>query len=380
MSDVPRSALASILSEVVGNRSFRVKSGTQEGYIIYKNGFYLFQPEALQDTLLPISLRVASFPVKRDSYEPIPIVKEKPAPVGPAEVIENNTGKIPGFETFWQVFEAWSEKIKDGSAHQKIPDTVKNEIKRRYGSNKKEVEKVMNSFEMIPWLYTAIRETGDRELLGEAMCEMVWDEYLKQKEQEALTKSALNTDSTELMDVAREHQVQSGSQIGYRSINPSTGVLEYSCGGLPCSPALIKVFEDDDSDPLKGIKANTEVSAPLYGSVTYKRGAFVFKTNRPVSKEKKHPDKGSECAIVSTVAAHRKTLTEIGDMARAAVGTDFDLNTMTLENRRPFKNSARFCALTDLVLRILSKKDDTKTWFYRPIAAFKSGHKGEKSA
>ena len=253
-------------------------------------------------------------------------------------------------------------------------------IKRRYGSNKKEVEKVMNSFEMIPWLYTAVRETEYRDSLGDAMCEMIWDEYLKQREQEALFTLSITTRDTDIMTVAEEHQVGSGSETGYRSINPSTGVLEYKCGNLPCSPALIKVFEDDDSDPLKGIKANNEVSAPLYGSVTYKRGAFVFKTNKPVSKEKKHPDKGSECAIVSTVAAHRKTLTEIGDMARASVGTDFDLNTATLENRRPFKNSARFCALTDLVLRILSKEDDRKIWFYRPIAAFKSGHKGEKSA
>ena len=393
MSDVPRSALASILAEVVGNRSFRVKSGIQDGYIIYKNGFYLFQPEALQDILLPISLRVASFPVKRDSYDPIPIMKEKPpvaavtavaaatalAAAAPEE--ENNSGRILGFETFWQVFEGWSESIRDGSADLTVPNSVKNEVKRRYGSNKKEVERVLNSFEMIPWLYTVVRgDEEKRSVLASVMCEMVWDEYLKQKEQYALYKLALDNDNLPTLEVSGEHQVRSGAQFGYRSINPKTGILEYICEEGPCAPALVRVFEEDDSDPLKGIKANNEVSAYLYGSVTYKRGAFVFKTNKPVAKEKKHPDKGSECAIVSTVAAHRKTLAEIGEMARAAIGIDLDLNTQTLENRRPFKNSARFCALTDLALRMINELDDTKIWFYRPIAAFKSGHKGEKSA
>ena len=393
MSDVPRSALASILSEVVGNRSFRVRSGEQDGYIIYKNGFYLFQPEGLQDILLPISLRVASFPVKRDDYKPFKAIKEQPPPAAitavaaatalaaPAAEEENNSGKIPGFEIFWQVIDSWSESINEGSADLSIPNSVKNQINKRYGSNKKEVERVINSFEMIPWLYTVVQEDEDkRSILATVMCEMVWDEYLKQKEQYALYKSALDNDIVQTVETAEEHQVRSGSQYGYRSINPKTGILEYICEGAPCSPALVKVFEDDDSDELKGLKANNEVSAPLYGSVTYKRGAFVFKTNKPLPKEKKHPDKGSECAIVSTVAAHRKTLTEIGDMVKTIIGTDLDLNKETLENRRSFKNSARFCALTDLTLRMINKLDTTKRWFYRPIAAFKSGHKGEKSA
>jgi hypothetical protein len=320
-------------------------------------------------------------------------VKERPPPAAvtavaaatalaaPAEENDSGNGKIPGFESFWQVIEAWSESIDDGSADLTVPNPVKNQIKKRYSSNKKEVERVINSFEMIPWIYTAVRENEEaRSVLASAMCEMVWDEYLKQKEQYILYKLAYDNDIVPTLEISEEHQVRSGSQHGYRSINPKTGILEYICEEGPCSPALVKVFEDDDSDILKGLKANNEVSAPLYGSVTYKRGAFVFKTNKPVSKEKKHPDKGSECAIVSTVAAHRKTLAEIGEMARASIGTDFDLNTETLENRRPFKNSARFCALTDLALRMINKLDDTKLWFYRPIAAFKSGHKGEKSA
>jgi hypothetical protein len=379
MSDVPRSALASILSEVVGNRSFRVRSGTQDGYIIYKNGFYLFQPEGLQDILLPISLRVASFPVKRDSYEPSPpIQKETPS----EEVTEDESDMIPGFETFWQVFEAWSETIRDGSADLLVPNAIKNEVKKRYGTNKKEVNRVLNSFEMIPWLYTAIRENEEyRATLSYVMCELVWDEYLKQKEQYALFKLALDNDNVSILEVAEEHQVRSGSQNAYRSINPKTGILEYMCDQGPCSPALVKVFEEDDSDELKNLKANTEVSGPIYGTVVYKSGLFVFKTNTPVPKEMELVDKkgGRECKNVSGVTSHKRTLVEIGEMAKESIGTDLDLNTDTIENKRPFKNAPRVCTLTNLALRMLSELDD-KWWFYRPIASFKSGHKGEKSA
>ena len=379
MSDVPRSALASILSEVVGNRSFRVRSGTQDGYIIYKNGFYLFQPEGLQDILLPISLRVASFPVKRDSYEPSPpIQKETPS----EEVTEDESDMIPGFETFWQVFEAWSETIRDGSADLLVPNAIKNEVKKRYGTNKKEVNRVLNSFEMIPWLYTAIRENEEyRATLSYVMCELVWDEYLKQKEQYALFKLALDNDNVSILEVAEEHQVRSGSQNAYRSINPKTGILEYMCDQGPCSPALVKVFEEDDSDELKNLKANTEVSGPIYGTVVYKSGLFVFKTNTPLPKEMELVDKkgGRECKNVSGVTSHKRTLVEIGEMAKESIGTDLDLNTDTIENKRPFKNAPRVCTLTNLALRMLSELDD-KWWFYRPIASFKSGHKGEKSA
>ena len=88
---------------------------------------------------------------------------------------------------------------------------------------------------------------------------------------------------------------------------------------------------------------------------------------------------GRECKNVSGVTSHKKTLVEIGEMAKASIGTDLDLNTDTLENKRPFKNAPRVCTLTNLALRMLNELDD-KWWFYRPIASFKSGHKGEKSA
>ena len=64
------------MEDIVNNRAFRIRVHDKEGYIIYKNGFYLFQPELLWDKNLPLSMRIADFPVKRDYYEPRVIEKE----------------------------------------------------------------------------------------------------------------------------------------------------------------------------------------------------------------------------------------------------------------------------------------------------------------
>jgi len=48
---------------------------------------------------------------------------------------------------------------------------------------------------------------------------------------------------------------------------------------------------------------------------------------------------------------------------------------------RTFENAVRACALKDIILRwmdIMQKQKSGRRYFYRPIAALKSGHKGSK--
>ena len=49
----------------------------QDGHVVYKNGYYLFQPEKIKDTSIPIAIRVATIPISRDHYEPRAISIEK---------------------------------------------------------------------------------------------------------------------------------------------------------------------------------------------------------------------------------------------------------------------------------------------------------------
>jgi hypothetical protein len=45
MSGVPQRAVSGLLSDIVGNQSFRIRVGSKEGYIVYRNNYFMFQPD-----------------------------------------------------------------------------------------------------------------------------------------------------------------------------------------------------------------------------------------------------------------------------------------------------------------------------------------------
>jgi hypothetical protein len=122
--DIPRVAVSSILTQLVGNRSFRIQVGEEKGYLVYKNGFYLFQPEKLRDTGIPLALRTALFPVKQDSYEEFEeplqrkVVGKAPADAAAADApTEEEAEAEPSGEVipFWDNMMPFVDSIKDGS-------------------------------------------------------------------------------------------------------------------------------------------------------------------------------------------------------------------------------------------------------------------------
>jgi hypothetical protein len=66
LADIPRLAAVDLLNDIVNNKTFQVQHGTLSGYIRYCNGYYLFQPNVYVDLTIPLAIRTASFPVKRD--------------------------------------------------------------------------------------------------------------------------------------------------------------------------------------------------------------------------------------------------------------------------------------------------------------------------
>jgi hypothetical protein len=394
---IPKMALLAILYEIVGSRAFRIHVGNQDGYIIYKNGLYIFQPESLRDQTLPIALRMAAFPVKRDNYDPKiePIPSRVPVvPMGPnaaevggpravapaAAVAEESQMEVDErVSEFWTACLNWVEAIEAGGPMADIPNPMKDAIRRRYGSIAKRMQRVFDSIGMVLWCYRYLKDSAEkRKIYALVVAEFLWDELLNVREQLAIYEERHSAPTPLMEKVWKENVVKSGSSIAFRYVNPNTGKLDYICQGKPCIPSLIKVFEDEPSDELRNLIANTTTTALNYGTVNFKRGAFVFKSNVPVSPEKKKPDLGSECANVSNISAHYKLLEEIGQKIKTTLGTDFDLTYHEMaESPRSFQNSVRACTLTDLVLRYVDKERVSgKRWFYRPVATFKSNHKG----
>jgi hypothetical protein len=127
-----------------------------------------------------------------------------------------------------------------------------------------------------------------------------------------------------------------------------------------------------------------------------KEKAMIFKTSVPPLSGTK-PEKGGECEIVSTITYHITMLKEIREIMDNLQYKRIILHDEVLDEKerrkaltkaaraavnplRQFQNTIRACALKNLVLRWLDKMERRKEkglrFFYRPIAALKSGHKG----
>jgi hypothetical protein len=442
MSAVPARAISGLLSDIVGNQSFRLTISGVEGYIVYRNGYYMFQPDYLSDVRIPLALRVAEVPVKRDSYAPTQI-KVAPLPkaeMAEAPVQEGEVQEAPKEGTliaYWRSIKEWAIAIAAGKADLKdIPFAVQKAISERYVGDAQWREN--DQLIVVNWLFehikssTVYNEDKKKEYLmalSSSLLEMVWDESIRPNEQLELllAKDPLAKIS------ASEQIVTKGDRSAVRIIDITTDTLKYYCGAEPCIESVSRIFETNPDDPLNKLQANIQTSAGIYGFIVPKgkEGRLVFKTNeRPVQPGTK-PEKGGECSIVSTIAFHVRMLKDISDLMAAEGYPRLILTEEYLDERvrikaakkaakeaeeaakkagrkyepgpaeppepvregefakkgkqlfktRQFENAIRACALKDIILRwleYLQRKKDGKRFFFRPVAALKTGHKGSK--
>ena len=417
MSDVPSKAVSGLLSEIVGNQSFRVRVGSAEGYIVYRNGYFLFQPDYLSDIRIPLALRVADIPVKRDAFDPTAIHLRAKAPAtAPAAtegVIPNEgEGDIPiedNLEGYWAAISEWAEQINQGMAPKgAIPPKVIGVMKSRYMDDQYKREE--SWLIMISWLsdhidaaeaYSPEQKAQYRRALAETLMEFIWDESLRAVEQ----KKILDTGNAIARGTAKEQLMKVGETEAFRYVDPMTGKLVYICGDKPCSEAVVRVFETSNTDPLYGVQANTTTTGQIYGFIVpkAKERRLIFKTSSAPPPPGGKVEKGGECSIVSAISFHIQMLKEISNLLVAEGYPRFILTEDILDEKarkrkekqdakaagrpvtvgeksgRTFENAVKACALKDIILRWMSIMQVTKkgrTYFYRPVASLKTGHKG----
>jgi hypothetical protein len=131
---IPRPLLANLLNDIVEKREVKITSEYGTGYIIYKNGYYIFQPERLQDTRIPIALRVINIPVPRDRFTPkIEEVGKKTinmaATVG-VEASKKISSMDEDSEALWNESVEWCKEISDGTADFEVPPQVMEEVRK----------------------------------------------------------------------------------------------------------------------------------------------------------------------------------------------------------------------------------------------------------
>ena len=334
-AEIPEIAIRTLLSEIVDQPSFRLRIHGQDGYITYRNTFYLFQPLRIADINIPLALRIADTVVRKDIYEPSKIVIQPvKAPVKSVvkataaanaanaeeeeeeEEVVAAPKKNPQTVAFWNECVKWAESIKAGTSDLDIPPELLKIMYGRYNSDDYKHE--YNYLSIFSWMIESIKTLGaDQQKylpsLGDVLLDMIWDENLSKDEQQLILKEP----RTDLIKAAAAEQIlQRGDKEIFRSVSLVTGKIEYTCGEEKCSEIIVRTLESDTKDPFNKLQANNLTSGNIYGFLIpkLKDARIVFKTNeRPVSQGVQ-PEKGGECEIVSSIEGHKKGLRAIRSM------------------------------------------------------------------
>jgi len=436
---IPDISVRILLGNIVDNKSFRLRIKNNEGYITYRNGFYLFQPIRLADVRIPLALRIADVPIGRDEYIPQKykyseekaVVAAAPAALEEAkeaEVVAEAAAAEPvvaAGDAYWKACVEWAKQIRDATSPLDIPPEIVTVLNNRYVGEAYKRE--FNILSMISWMYENIRNSPDigsdenrtqyRSVLADIFLEIIWDESLKPSEQITIfSNPALK--SEDLGRVVAEQKITQGAQEIFRYVDPITGLIEYRCGAEKCSQAVVKIVDADKADPLNLLQANRDTTAAVYGFVLpkVKEGKFILKTSDRSVNKGAVPEKGKECENVSTIDGHKVQLRQIRDMIMARGYPPFLLSDAVLNEKegraketdkggkkkkeddglsamereqkkmreklfkdiRKFQNVIKACALKNIILRMVDKMESKKgglRYFYRPIAAIKTRHK-----
>ena len=421
---VPDVVLAKIIRDILGNKNFKVSYKGANGYIIYKNGYYLFQPNKYVDLEVPLALRGAMTPVRKESYYPGLFRKAKvdfrevgegeaKAEAGEGEAGEGDeagegearegedregeegeeagegeaeaeaeAGREPEAGkkvAIWDLAKRWINSVISRPEKLDVPDEFRTEMKRRYAGRERELVLQFEKVETLMWWIPSIKDIeGALADFRSIFLEYIWDEFLTYTEQQMLLVADADED---VRNVAKEENILEidGKKI-FRIRNPSASDFLYICNGKPCARSVIDFIKTNYT---LNASVTKESTGEVYGFLTAKNGAMTFKTSVPPGSGKKLP-KGQECITVSNSSGKIEMLEKMGAVLLRNGRTRNSLDLVKSifwkdkndKSSKPRALSARkLCTLTDIVLRWMDKRGiGEKKWFYRPILSKIAGH------
>ena len=427
--DIPKTTLTSLLLRIVNNQSILFENGNQQGHIIYRNNLFLFQPNKIQDTYIPISFRYGRYPVKRDYFEPSisgkgPIVPKrligKPsAKVAQQEVAEAQETTLqtseelkPTVKQFWieavKWVNSWCKKTATrDTISENIPEELSTAILNYVEGDVKKKDNFEIRIKKLQWWGKAIandlnpdepdpaikdklqkeREQGLLDL-NHVCKDFIWDSFFKGPEQlSMLREGVFSSDGPDYISAAKEsgseHSVPSETIQAKRYLDLGTKEPVYTCDDKPCPPSVLKLFLGSKTDSVVNSRANKVVSSNPYGFMVVWEGAIMFKTNDAKNQEGTPPGSGAACSIVSNVKGHRMKLIQLGGiLAKYTSGNRFELSEDILSSgSRKLTGAPSFCALMEIVMRWMDIRKESYgslRYFYRPLSSFYSKHKSKK--
>lgn len=374
-ADTPRLSVIDLFRDITDNKAFQIINNGKPGYIHYCNGYYVFQPIVYDDVSIPLSIRLAKYPVKRDYYGPA-VIKPEDIFIGEEENIAEEE-KI-GISAVWNSIEEWINSMSESTVPVQVPNELIQYIDEISKGNVTTQAKLQQIIEMVSWFHISyIRSSKkDSSAFIHALCEFFMDNWFNMEQQRNMLYGK-EVDISYLMD---DYKYDYEDIKVYRFIDSKTGKMQYICdGNKECARSFVDYIERDEPgiDADKKMRINPVNTGGLYGFIVPKMDGMVFKTNEPPLEGKKL-GVGAECGNVSTMGKHIPKLENLGIVLERNGYTNFDLTEVKMKiGPRKIVNAARACALMEIVLRYMDMaRINNKRWFYRPVSAYYKGHKG----
>ena len=380
--DVPIAARADLFSNVVNNKAFQVTHNGIAGYITQCNGYYVFQPNVYLDLHIPMAIRAAAFPVRRDYFEPVAMEAR-------LEEKSNTSANDLQFDLgeMWDGVVEWTTALKESVMADEyeaipIPEPVYERIRVLSRGEPEVQKKYTYIIEMIQWLHESIINTGGRRSrFGKAVLEFIWDNWFTMEEQ---IKLATGDDETAYAMV-KETEIVSGSTTILRFFNNTDASITYMCKrkGVwePCSPAYVSLVKKDEKDIPTAFSGHKDPfkTGEFYGLLSSHNTEVVFKTDNAPIKGSKSPLRGVMCAVISGKEDKYNKLIQIGRILEKAGLANLDLVPSVIKSgERAVENSVRGCTLLELSLRYMEHLEVNDVhWFFRPVMARLIGYKGQ---
>jgi hypothetical protein len=374
--DVPVAARAELFESVIDNRAFQVthKNGVK-GYIKYCNGYYVFQPNVYLDLHIPMAIRAASFPVKRDFFEPIRNARAE------EEAVEETAAPTTevSLEDTWATIVDWVNELKNMNLEDElsIPNSISKRIEIMSSGEPDNIKKYNDIMDTIEWfrvsVHTSERRTPER--FYKTVIQYLWDTWFTVEEQmELVAKDARNAKR-----MASDTKTTVGSTNVYRYYNPKDASIEYICKGSPCSSAIIDHVKKEEKDiPALFLKQGSDyLTGDLYGFLTSDKKILQFKTQDKIHTGSNEKLRGIMCKVISSISKQYEKLIDLGNILKRAGKHNLDLDYSIISGTRKIENSIRACTLLELVLRYMDhSKINGVRWFFRPVEARLIGYTG----
>ena len=364
-ADVPVAARTELFSSVVDNKTFQVTYNGINGYVKYCNGYYVFQPNVYADLHIPMAIRAASFPVRRDHFEGELVAIE--AVRTPAVAA---TASRYSLKQIWKSIVEWHADISSKKPFPPTTSEIRYRIETMSNREPEVIKKYRNIMETFEWFHGAfLKSGGSGSTLRRIILEFIWDNWFNVREQIEL----LGEEGAD--DMVKEEQISLGRTEVVRLFNPSDGKVVYMCHSALCSSAVIKDIKkryEKGMETLFDAQEGDWKTGETYGFLSTHSGEVVFKTNSAPIPGSEKKLKGIMCSVLSCKSDRQAKLLALGKLLRRLEKPDAELNKdLSLEN------AVRGCTLLELALRYMDvERIQGSRWFYRPVTAVLLGHGG----